>query len=122
MIEIRLDQVQVFHEKVRAAYVKRVRSYLLKKRAEWVSSLAEEALDSLIRRQVIAAESFGIISETGAVRFIEVGLALGDDFYSSGKYPAAERILLLAGLDADKKLQQLEELASKEARPLGKQP
>lgn len=122
MIEIRLDQVQVFHEKVRAAYVKRVRGYLRKKRADWITHLDEEALDALIRRQVIAAESFGIISETGAVRFIEVGLALGEDFYSSGKHPAAERILLHAGLDADKKLQQLEEIAGKEATPLGKKP
>lgn len=112
MIEIRPDQVQVFHEKVRATYVKRVRIYLRKKRAEWVRPLDDEALEALIRRQVLAAESFGIISETGTVRFLEVGLVLGEDFFSSGKHPSAERVLLQTGLPADKKLQQLEELAS----------
>lgn len=117
MIEIRPDQVQVFHEKVRATYVKRVRTYLRKKRAEWVSALDEEELEALIRRQVLAAESFGIISETGTVRFLEVGLALGEDFFSSGKHPAAERVLLNTGMPADKKLQQLEELASTSGKP-----
>lgn len=112
MIEIRLDQVQVFHEKVRATYVKRVRSYLRKQRAPWIAPLTEEELDSLIRRQIIAAESFGIISETGAVRFIEVGLALGEDFFTSGRHPDAERILLQQGLDTETKLQKLEALAT----------
>lgn len=113
MIEVRPDQLQVFQEKVRAAYVRRVRGYLREKRSTWVTGLSDPELDALVRRQVIAAESFGIGTETGAVRFIEVGLALGEDFYSSGKQPVAERVLLHAGMSADKKLQQLEEIASK---------
>jgi len=112
MIEIRPDQMQVFHEKVRAAYADRVCVYLRKKRQEWVSAHDDKALDALVRRQIIAAESFGIASEAGAVRFIEIGLALGEDFYSSGAHPEAERVLLQAGLDADSKLRQLEEIAT----------
>lgn len=114
MIEVRPDQIQVFQDKVRAAYVRRVRGYLREKRRESVASLNDEGLDALVRRQVIAAESFGIASETGVVRFIEVGLALGgEDFYSSGRHPAAERVLMHAGMVPEKKLQQLEELAAK---------
>lgn len=114
MIEVRPDQIQVFQDKVRAAYVKRVRGYLREKRRESVAGLNDEELDALVRRQVIAAESFGIASETGVVRFIEVGLALGgEDFHSSGKHPAAERVLMHAGIAADKKLEQLEALAAK---------
>jgi hypothetical protein len=120
MIEIRLDQLQVFHEKVRAAYVKRVCSYLRKKRREWVRTFANDALEASVRRQVIAAESFGIASETGVVRFIEVGLVLGEDFYSSGRYPEAERVLLHAGLDPDKKLQELEMIINQAAVASGK--
>lgn len=112
MIDIRPDQMQIFHEKVRAAYVQRVCSYLRQKRAVWVAGHDDAALDALVRRQIIAAESFGIASETGAVRFIEIGLVLGEDFYSSGSHPEAERILLEVGLDADGKLQQLEEIAT----------
>lgn len=115
MIEVRPDQMQIFHEKVRGAYVQRVCAYLRKKRRDWVSALDDAALDGLVRRQVIASESFGIASEAGAVRFIEIGLALGEDFYSSGAHPEAERVLLQAKLDADKKLQQLEEIATKKA-------
>jgi hypothetical protein len=115
MIEVRPDQMQVFHEKVRAAYVMRVCGYLREKRRDWVSPMTDEALDNLIRRQVVAAESFGIASEAVVVRFIEVGFPLGHDFYSSGRYPQAERILLQAGLDPDKKLQQLEDIARKSA-------
>lgn len=113
MIEVRQDQMQVFQEKVRASYVKRVRGYLREKRREWVASLDDMGLDALIRGQVIAAESFGIATEAGVVRFIEVGLALGEDFFASGKFPEAERVLHHAGLNPDKKLQQLEEIAGK---------
>jgi hypothetical protein len=93
--------------------VKRVRSYLRDKRREWVASLDDKGLDALIRRQVIAAESFGIATETGVVRFIEVGLALGEDFHISGRFPEAERVLHHAGMNPEKKLQQLEEIAGK---------
>lgn len=105
--------MQVFQEKVRASYVKRVRGYLREKRREWVASLDDRGLDALIRGQVIAAESFGIATEAGVVRFIEVGLALGEDFFTSGKFPEAERVLHHAGLNPDKKLQQLEEIAGR---------
>jgi ABC-type hemin transport system substrate-binding protein len=37
----------------------------------------------------------------------------GEDFHASGKHPAAERVLMHAGMAADKKLQQLEALAAK---------
>jgi hypothetical protein len=114
MIEVRPDQIQVFQDRIRAVYVRRVRGYLKEKRKESVAGLSDEELDALVRRQVIAAESFGIAAESGIVRFIEVGLALEDEvFHSSGKHPAAERILMHAGMDADKKLQQLEVLAAK---------
>jgi hypothetical protein len=113
MIEVRQDQMQVFQEKVRASFVRRVRSYLREKRREWVASLDDKGLDALIRSQVIAAESFGIATETGVVRFIEVGLALGEDFSTSGRFPEAERVLHHAGMNPEKKLQQLEEIAGK---------
>lgn len=116
MIEIRPDQMQVFQDKVRAAYVKRVRVYLRSVRREWVAKQSDASLDALVRRQVIAAESFGVSTETGIVRFIEVGLALGEDFYRSGQHPEAERVLMHAGMDADKKLQHLEEITSKAAK------
>lgn len=112
MIEVRPDQLQIFRDKVRATYVKRVCTYLLEKRGEWVSKLQKDDLDALVRRQVLVAESFGIASETGVVRFIEVALILGEDFVSSGKYPEAERILLQANMDAELKMQSLEEIAA----------
>ncbi len=115
MIEIRPDQLQIFQDRVRGAYVKRVRKYLREKRTEWVHPLTDCEIDNLVRRQVIAAESFGIASETGVVRFIEVGLILGEDFFSSGKYPEIERTLLISKLDPEEKIQRIEDIAAKAA-------
>lgn len=115
MIEIRPDQMQIFQDQVRSTFVKRARRYLRDKRGEWVGQTNDEALEALIRSQVIAAESFGIATEAGVIRFIEAGLILGVDFYSSGQYPDAERILHRAGVDQDTKLKQLEELAGSAA-------
>ncbi len=117
MIEVRPDQLQVFQDRVRGAYVKRVRKYLREKRADWVRPLPDGEVDALVRRQVLAAESFGIASETGVVRFIEVGLVLGEDFFSSGKHPEAERALLMSKLDPEAKIQRIEEIAAKAAPP-----
>lgn len=93
MIDIRPDQIQMFLEKVRTTFAGRVASYLKSVHREWVQKLSEQELYSLIRRQISAAEQYGITTEAAVVQFIETGLAYGEDFHSSGQYPEAERIL-----------------------------
>lgn len=110
MIEIRPDQMQMFLEHVRSTFVTRVAAYLRAHRAEWVRELGKSELEALIRRQVVVAEGYGIATEVPVVQFIEVGLAYGEEFYSSGQYPEAEAILS-QDIDGQIKGLQLQEAA-----------
>lgn len=110
MIEIRPDQMQMFLEHVRSTFVTRVAVYLKAHRREWVQELGKSELEALIRRQVVVAEGYGITTEVPVVQFIEVGLAYGEEFHSSGQYPEAERILTQE-IDGQLKGQQLQEAA-----------
>lgn len=109
MIEIRPDQMQMFLEYVRSTFVTRVAAYLRAQHRAWVQALENKDLHDLIRRQVQAAEGYGIATEVPVVQFIEMGLAYGEDFHSSGQYPEVERILT-QDLDGMQKSQQLQEL------------
>lgn len=106
MIDIRPDQIQMFLEKVRSTFVGRVTAYLKANHRQWVDAMQPQDLEALIRRQVSAAEGYGITTESSVVQFIETGLAYGEDFHSSGKYPEAERILL-QNVEGTLKAQQL---------------
>ena len=110
MIEIRPDQMQMFLEHVRSTFVSRVAGYLKNHRREWVQELGKSELEALIRRQVIVAEGYGITTEVPVVQFVEVGLAYGEEFHSSGQYPEAERILTQE-IDGQLKGLQLQEAA-----------
>ena len=94
MLQIRPDQMQVFLDYVRETFTARVVTYL---RADWkdaTASMDDAALRDWTRRQIDAAESYGITTEAPVVKFIEVALTCGEEFHSSGTYPEAERILM----------------------------
>ena len=112
MIEIRPDQFQMFLEKVRTTFVGRVTAYLKANHREHVQELNKTELEALVRRQITAAEGYGISTEISVVQFIETGMAYGEAFHSSGQYPEAERILL-QDVDGAVKAQQLQEAAKK---------
>lgn len=118
MIDIRPDQLQMFLEKARKTFVGRVVAYLKANHAEWAQTLQPAELDAVIRRQVAAAEGYGLTSEVAVVQFIEIGFAFGEDFHSSGKYPEAERILL-QDVDSGVKVQQLRDAATRGLEPAG---
>ena len=110
MIEIRPDQMQMFLEQVRSTFVSRVAAYLRAHHRSWVQEMDNTDLQSLVRRQIAAAETYGITTEVPVVQFIEIGLAYGEQFHASGQYPEAERILT-QDVDGLVKMQQLKELA-----------
>lgn len=118
MIEIRPDQMQMFLDQVRSTFVSRVASYLKAHHREWVQEMDTKELQSLVRRQISAAEGYGITTEVPVVQFVEVGLAYGEQFHSSGQYPEAERILT-QDIDGTLKMQQLQELARHGLQPAG---
>jgi hypothetical protein len=110
MIQIRPDQMQMFLDQVRNTFVSRTAAYLRAHHRDWVQEMDNKELQALIRRQISAAEGYGITTEVPVVQFIEVGLAYGEAFHSSGQYPEAERILT-QDIDGTLKMQQLQELA-----------
>lgn len=116
MIEIRPDQIQLFLDKVRSTFVSRVAAFLKTHHRDWVQEAGTEGLDALIRRQIVAAEGYGITTETSVVQFIQAGLAYGEDFHSSGQYPEAERILL-QDVEGALKAQELVAAAQKGFNP-----
>ncbi|HWB06989.1 MAG TPA: hypothetical protein VG796_28455 [Verrucomicrobiales bacterium] len=89
MLEIRQDQMQMFVDNARNGFVARVVSYLKLHRAEH----AKEDVAAMVRRQITAAEGYGIRSEAAVVKFTELCAVFGEDFHDSGKYPEVERIL-----------------------------
>lgn len=93
MLQIRPDQMQVFLDYVRESFVARVVQYLRSAQAAAVAAMADEDLRAFVRRQIDAAEGYGITSEAPVVKFIEIALAFGEDFHRSGQWPEAERIL-----------------------------
>lgn len=116
MIEIRPDQIQMFLDRVRTTFAARTAAYLKANRRDWVKGLNASALEALIRRQIAAADRYGIQMEAAVVQFVEIGLAFGEDFHSSGRYPEAERILL-QGVDAAVKMQELQSAAAQGFEP-----
>lgn len=89
MLEIRQDQMQMFLDHAREAFVGRVVKYLKQHRAEHVKN----DVTAMVRRQIAAAEGYGIRTEAAVVKFTELCAVFGEDFHDSGKYPEAERIL-----------------------------
>lgn len=102
MIEIRPDQMAVFESRDRAAFTGRALAYLREAHRAALRDLADEELRAKIERHTASARSYGITAEAGVVQFIEIALAFGDDFHSSWRYPAAERILTSSRNEAEK--------------------
>jgi hypothetical protein len=112
MIDIRPDQIQLFLEKVRKTFAGRVATFLKANHGDALATLPADSLEGMIRRQIAAAEGYGLVTEAAVVEFIEIGLAFGEDFHSSGKFPEAERVLTQE-LDPPVKIQQLREAAGR---------
>ena len=93
MIEIREDQMQMFAEMDRTAFVRRAAAYLRATHGDALPLPEEAELEELIRRQSLAARGYGLQAEAEVLQFIEIGLAFGEDFHCSRKYAAAEEIL-----------------------------
>lgn len=104
--------MQMFLEQVRSTFVSRVAAYLRAHHRGWVQDMGNSELNALVRRQISAAENYGITTEAPVVQFIEVGLAYGEQFHCSGQYPDAEQILT-QDLDGIVKVQRLVGLAAK---------
>lgn len=107
----------MFLEKVRHSFAGRVVAYLKTNHRDHIQAMSNEELEALIRRQITAAESYGITMEVAVVQFIETGLAYGEKFHSSGQHPEAERILQ-QNVDAGVKMQQLQESAKRGFQPV----
>ena len=79
----------MFLDNARENFVKRVVDYLKLRRAEHV----KDDPAAMVRRQIIAAEGYGIRTEAAVVKFTELCAVFGEDFHDSGRYPEVERIL-----------------------------
>lgn len=111
MITIRPDQMQMFAERRRTTFTQRVAAYLREHTPE-AKDLPPPELTVLIQRQTAAAALYDIKTEAAVVQFIEIGLTFGEEFHSTGEFPAAERILA-SELDGPLKMQELLALAKK---------
>jgi len=109
MLEIRQDQMQMFLARARESFVSRVVGYLKQHRAEHV----KEDLAGMVRRQIAAAEGYGIRTEAAVVKFTELCAVFGEDFHDSGKYPEVERILTQQ-TDGAVKIEELCEAAERD--------
>jgi len=116
MIAIRADQMQLLLEQVRKTFASRVRTFLRANQPGSLAGMEDADVDAFIRRQVSAAESYGISSESGVVHFIETALIYGEDFHRSGEFPEAERILL-RDVDCAIKVQELKAAAERGFAP-----
>ena len=99
----------MFLDHARESFVARVVAYLKKHRSE---HLPDDPV-GMVRRQIAAAEVYGIRTEAAVVKFTELCAVFGEDFHESGKYPEVERIL---GQDTDGavKIEELCEAAERE--------
>jgi hypothetical protein len=109
MLEIRQDQMQLFLDHARNGFVGRVVAYLKLHRAEH----AQGDVAAMVRRQIAAAEGYGIRSEAAVVKFTELCAVFGEDFHESGKYPEVERILAQQ-TDGAVKIEELCEAAERD--------
>ena len=109
MLEIRQDQMQMFLDHARENFVTRVVAYLKQHRAEHV----KEDPAAMVRRQIAAAEGYGIRTEAAVVKFTELCAVFGEDFHDSGKYPEVERILTQQA-DGAVKIEELCEAAERD--------
>ena len=109
MLEIRQDLMQMFLDHARETFTARVVSYLKKHRGEHV----KEDVAVMVRRQIAAAEGYGIRTEAAVVKFTELCAVFGEDFHDSGKYPLVERILTQQA-DGAVKIEELCEAAERE--------
>jgi hypothetical protein len=109
MLVIRQDQMQMFLDRARDGFVGRVVNYLKLHRAEH----AKGDVAAMVRRQISAAEGYGIRTEAAVVKFTELCAVFGEDFHDSGKYPEVERILGQQ-TDGAVKIEELCEAAERE--------
>jgi hypothetical protein len=88
MLEIRQEQMQMFLDRARDGFIGRVVNYLKLHRAEH----AQGDVASMVRRQITAAEGYGIRSEAAVVKFTELCAVFGRTFTtqaSSRKWSAS---------------------------------
>lgn len=111
MLEIRPDQMQMFLDHAREGFVTRVVNYLKMHRAEHL----KEDPAAMVRRQIAAAEGYGIRTEAAVVKFTELCAVFGEDFHDSGRFPEAERILTQEA-DGAVKIEELSEAAERDFR------
>jgi hypothetical protein len=109
MLVIRQDQMQMFLDRARDGFVGRVVNYLKLHRSEH----AKGDVAAMVRRQISAAEGYGIRTEAAVVKFTELCAVFGEDFHDSGKFPEVERILGQQ-TDGAVKIEELCEAAERE--------
>jgi len=101
--------MQMFAERRRSSFVRRVADFLRDNDPE-AAEMPPAEIEALVQRQTAAAASYDINTEAAVVQFIEIGLVFGEEFHSSGEFPAAEQILA-SELDGTLKMQELLALA-----------
>ena len=99
----------MFLDHARGGFVARVVAYLKQHRAEHVN----DDTGSMVQRQMAAAETYGIRTETAVVKFIELCAVFGEDFHDGGRYPLVERILSQQA-DGSVKVEELCEAAERD--------
>ena len=99
----------MFLDHARENFVARVVAYLKQHRAGHV----KDDPAPMVRRQIAAAEGYGIRTEAAVVKFTELCAVFGEDFHDSGRYPEVERILSQQA-DGAVKIEELCQAAERE--------
>jgi hypothetical protein len=107
MLIIRDAQLTALAEARRKNFVLRVMALIEKHWTEQAGGMGEAALRDLVERGIAKANSYNIDDESDVARFINVQMALGQDFDSGSKYPWAAIILLEEAFTGSRKTERI---------------
>lgn len=104
---IRKEQIEVFDRDRQRRFEERVCALLPRHWPDACRQLGAQGLRAFVHDGVERARAYGIASEPGTIRFLNVMLALGAGFDSDPRYPWAAEILGRRGVPEALRLRQL---------------
>jgi hypothetical protein len=113
LLLIRKEQIEAFDRDRLRRFEARLCTLLPQHWPDACRALGEDGLRALVHDGVERARAYGIASEPGVTRFLNVMLALGAGFDSDPRYPWAAEILGRRGVPEDLRIRQLAEWTKK---------
>ncbi len=113
MLTIRAEQMAILGTSVRKNFELEMADHLSQFFPEQCAKQSEEGLSKFVATNIDRALGYGLERERDVCKFLDVAMALGEDFDRSGDYPWAKEILEDEWGTGEEKIDRLVKLALK---------